>query len=142
MVLESVTATNDILDLRAANVNSGLSLSNNTGSTLYGWCRYVASGVLELAGNAASSIGLALSAVRGISGTATRANNLRGVATFAGTTSLVVTLPIAETDSTYFVYLSPRVANGGCWVSARGTTTFTINFNAAYTGGVDWLLVR
>ncbi len=140
-IIRSQSAASDVLELQTANIDSGLRLTNIDGTTVYGWLRPI-SGGMELAARAAGSQTLALTSVRGISGTGTRAANLRGTATLAAATSLVVSLPTAEADSTYFVYLTPRAANGGCWVSARGTTSFTINFNASYTGNVDWLLVR
>jgi hypothetical protein len=140
-IIRSQFAVNDVLDLQTANTGSGLRISNISGSDNYGWLRAI-SGGLELAGNVAASFFLKLSGVAGISGTATRSNNLRGTVALVAVSSQVVTFPVAEPNATYFVYLTPRAVNGGCWVSARGTADFTINFNAAYTGNVDWLLIR
>ncbi len=141
-VIESALALNDVLELRAGNINSGLSIGDADGSPLQAWLRFVGSGVVELAANVASLFTLAFAGVSGISGTATRANNLRGTASLTAATSVAVTFGTAEADASYFVQLTPSAANGGCWVTSKGTGGFTINFNAPFTGSVDWLLIR
>lgn len=141
-IIESLSAANDILELRAANTNSGLSIRDYDGSPTFVWLRRIASAVVELSSYIAGGISLYLAGVGGISATVTRANNLRGVEALAGVATKAVTFGTAETDASYFVQLTPSAANGGCWVTAKGVGGFTINFNAAFTGNVDWFLVR
>ena len=80
--------------------------------------------------------------VKGVSGTATQANNLRGQVTFAGAATATVTFGTAEDDATYFIATSGDV-NENFWATAKGTSGFTINSsNAASTANVDWILIR
>lgn len=141
-IIESLSASNDILELRAANTNSGLSIRDKAGNPTFVWLRRISSGVVELASYITGYISLSIAGVSGISGTATRANNLRGVEALAAVATKTVTFATAEADASYYVQLTPSATNGGCWVTAKGVGGFTINFNAAFTGNVDWLLVR
>ena len=93
-------------------------------------------------GGAAAGNLLYASYVAGVSSTGTEARNLCGTRSFAGTTSAVVAFPANEADASYFVQLTPSAVNGGVWVTGKGTTGFTINFNAAFTGTVDWFISR
>lgn len=78
--------------------------------------------------------------IDGISKTQVQAKNLRGTATFSAATSVVVSIT-TETDSSYFIALSGNLA-GFCWVTAKGTTSFTINCSASNSNAVDWMLIR
>ena len=81
----------------------------------------------------------------GVSGTATAARNLRGVAVAvpAGATELAVTFPQAEADNTYAVFLEPS------WLTVHAATKrtpegFTALFAtpAPAAAELSWLLVR
>jgi hypothetical protein len=80
--------------------------------------------------------------VRGLSGTATAAANLRGQVTFASAATATVTFGAAEANASYFVSISGN-ANETFWVTAKGTGGFTLNSsNATSTAVVDWHLIR
>ncbi len=86
-----------------------------------------------------------LTAVGGLSGTATPARNLRGIAipVPAGSRELTVTLPKAEPDDAYAVFVQLS------WLTAQAVTTqtatgFTVTFERPPTQpeSLHWLLVR
>jgi len=79
---------------------------------------------------------------KGISGTSTSANNLRGSVTFATAATAAVSFGTNEPNATYYVALSGS-ANETFWVTSKATTGFTINSsNGSSTATVDWLLIR
>lgn len=83
-----------------------------------------------------------LSTIRGLSQTATDAENLRGSATFATAATVAVTFATAESDANYFVSISGDT-NETFWITAKGTAGFTINSsNASSTATVDWHIIR
>jgi hypothetical protein len=66
------------------------------------------------------------------------------VAVSEGSTSLTVTLPVTEPNTSYGVLVIPQW-NTNVWVTNKTTTSFTINFGtAAPTGGsyIDWFVYR
>jgi len=86
-----------------------------------------------------------LSAVRGISGTETKANNLRGinVPVKAGATSAEIAFPRPEADANYAIFVELS------WLSAKAVTNqtqdgFTVAFAKAPEAAatLHWLLVR
>jgi hypothetical protein len=82
----------------------------------------------------------------GISATATAAKNLRGinVTVPAGTASVDITLPVAESDVTYAVSVTCSWATTTA-VTAKGTSGFKVGLGTpppAPGGTLDWLLVR
>lgn len=84
--------------------------------------------------------------VRGLSSTATRAKNLRGItAPVAGAaTFLDVTFAVAEADAQFGVYVSTRW-NTTTWISNYSINGFRVNFGTAVPGGgsfIDWLIIR
>jgi hypothetical protein len=82
-----------------------------------------------------------LTSIKGISATATQAKNLRGAVTFAAATTATVTFAVAEPDATYFVAISAN-ANKTFWVTAKGTSGFTMNASSSSSDVVDWILIR
>ena len=76
------------------------------------------------------------SVVKGISAIASQ----RGSATFTGSNTVPVTLPVALPDTNYTVGLSGS-ASETVWVSNKTTSGFTLNSsNATSTATVDWLV--
>ena len=88
-----------------------------------------------------AATGVYLHTIQSIGQTSTNGKNLRGTATFAGGTTINVTFPTAEPDTSYFIYLSGNAA-GYVWPSAFTTTQFTINCSVANSNTTSWLLVR
>jgi hypothetical protein len=91
-----------------------------------------------------SSLGLALTELRGLSGTSTRAHNLRGRQSVAETgTSATVTFPAEETDQDYHLFLQCTWLTQSAVVT-RTKTGFEATFSVAAPkdAGFDWLLVR
>lgn len=92
--------------------------------------------------------------VKGISATATAANNLRGSVTISNTaTSAVVTFPTAEVNASYYIQATVASVSGspatGSWrlrTGGKSTTGFTVLLEVAPGSGnsvtIDWLLVR
>ena len=69
-------------------------------------------------------------------------NTQSGKATFAGSNTVVVTLPNPMLDTSYRVTATANVQET-IYVSARTTTTFTLkSSNASSTASVDWVLMR
>jgi hypothetical protein len=103
-----------------------------------------ADGTLQFQGNGIAANG-AVSAVRGLSGTATPAKNLRGLnlSVPAGAKTLTVAFPTPEADAGYgvFVQLSWLTNNA---VTTRTKTGFTVHFATPPGKGqtLSWLLVR
>jgi hypothetical protein len=88
-------------------------------------------------------IAIRASAIAGLSGTTTAANNLRGSATFSAGTTVAVTFGTAESDASYQVMLTPNADPvGRLWVSGKGTGGFTINNSSSTSINVAWFLVR
>jgi hypothetical protein len=135
----STNSAYDAFDAVVANVGSGYALRDGNLNLIASW-RYRTGGGSILRGENAA---LHLMRVGSISGSSTAAaKNLRGSATFAGETSKAVTFTNTEDDAAYFIYLGANGNSGQPWVTDKATTGFTINVPAAYTGTIDWLLVR
>lgn len=82
--------------------------------------------------------------IKGCQGIAARdiaAQNLAGTSNFSASTTRTVTLPIAETDANYLIFLEAR-ANQKLWVSARTTTNFTVESDVSSSNAFGWLLIR
>lgn len=89
----------------------------------------------------ASTAELAVSAVQGLSGTTTDANNLRGSVTLSSG-SAAVSFATAEPDTSYFLTLGGNANETFCWTS-KTTGGFTINSsNGSSTAVVNWHLIR
>lgn len=72
---------------------------------------------------------------------------LQGKKNVAGASTAAVTFPNSVTlpNSTYqvvFGYDATIASSGAAWAASRGTTGFTITFNANYTGNVDWMVLQ
>jgi hypothetical protein len=97
---------------------------------------------MQLAGSYSPSYRpLTIKGCQGIAARDTAANNLASTATFAASTQRVVTLPVAEADANYLIFLEAR-ANQRLWVSARSTTTFTVDSDVSSSNSFGWLLIR
>lgn len=84
---------------------------------------------------------LTIKGCQGIAARDTAANNLAGGATFSASTTVAVTLPIAEPDANYLIFIDSP-ANVTHWVTSKSTTGFTINASASNSNTVGWLLIR
>lgn len=145
------------LDLTVdAGTNRGLNFNTPTTPNLF---RVLAQ---SISGTEVVDVGSAIGGIprthlvgaRSISGTATRANNLRGQITITdASTSASVALNPAESDTTYFVTATP-VASAGTPAAGsnrvttitKATTSITVNVEAAPGAGnsatFDWHLIR
>lgn len=87
--------------------------------------------------------GLALTELRGLSGTSKQARNLRGHQDVAERdTRATVVFPAAETDSAYHLFIQCSWLTQSAVVK-RSTGEFTVEFGPApANAGFDWLLVR
>lgn len=133
-------ATGNALTLKAGVVDTGFILQDTAGATSIAM-RDRGGGFSEILGGASDS--LRLSGIQGLSGTSTSARNLRGTATFAAATTVAVTFAFTETNTSYFVYLTPQADPvGRLWVSGKTTGGFTINNSSSTSIAVDWLIVR
>lgn len=140
-IIESFDATIPVAAFRQGNVGKGIEIQNSSGTTL-GQLKYAASGKFVLQANSGSGVNLYSLEHKGISSTTTRAENLRGTATFAGAATKAVSFAVAEPDATYFLALSCS-AQEIISTSSKGTAGFTLtSSNATSTAVVDWILIR
>jgi hypothetical protein len=143
IIVESQNNSYDAITVVPANLGRGIVLQRNDGVDL-GSLRYsnVAGGIgMQIAGTVSPYRPLTIKGLQGISQSDTSAVNLAGTSSFVAATSRVVTLPIAEADANYLIFLEAR-ANQKLWVSARTTTTFTVESDVSSSNGFGWLLVR
>jgi hypothetical protein len=125
------------------NVGTGIALRTIGGIDL-GSLKYsnVAGGNgMQLAGSLSPYRPLTIKGLRGISQSDTSANNLVGASSFSAATTRIVTLPVAEADANYLIFLMPQ-ADQKLWISARTTTTFTVSSDVSSSNGFGWLLIR
>jgi hypothetical protein len=67
----------------------------------------------------------------------------QGVITLAAATSKLVTLSRYQPDANYRVALSQSATTTSPpWVTAKAVNQFLVNFSAAYTGDVEWIISR
>lgn len=144
VTIEAQDSTYEPLTLIPANLNRGLALKTQAGVTL-GRILYsnAAGGVgMQLAGSYSPDYRpLTIKGCQGIAARDTAANNLAGVATFSASTTAAVTLPIAEPNANYLIFIDSP-ANVTHWVTSKSTTGFTINASASNSNTVGWLLIR
>lgn len=144
VTIEAQNSSFEPLTLIPANLNRGLALKTQAGTTL-GSIVYsnAAGGVgMQLAGSWTPNYRpLTIKGCQGIAARDTAANNLAGVATFSSGTTVSVTFPVAETNSSYLIFIDSP-ANITHWVTSKSTTGFTINASASNSNTVGWLLVR
>jgi len=120
--------------------NRGLRVQNSSGGNVaeLAWI----SGTRGYLAASTAAAELELRGIRGLSGTLTGSANLRGSQTLDGTTPTTVTLPNAEPDGAYFVFVTCGANETSVWVTAKTATDFVINSSGAHTAVCDWLLVR
>jgi hypothetical protein len=141
-IMEAPNGSTDVLTLKALGGGRGLQLKKSDDTSIAGITWTGTGEEVEFKASQPSGSKLFVTGVKGLSGSpSVRANNLRGLATFAGTTTKAVVFPNAEADTDYRVTLGPGIA-GSFWVTDKTTAGFTINAEAAKTGPVDWMLVR
>jgi hypothetical protein len=132
----------DTLVVRGPNTGSGLAIHNPSGVRYGRWAQRASFGTLLTGRQSGPYAPIILSVIGGISSTDTDAVNLAGVTTFATAATKAVTLPIAEADAAYNIYVTGDV-NETFWVTNKTTTGFTINSsNATSAAVVSWLLIR
>lgn len=135
----SADATNDSFIVAIPNTGSGQRWEDSAAGAI-ATLHWTASGKVEL--KAASGYKIYHGLASGISGTTTRAENLRGDATFASAATKAVTFATAEPDATYYLAIAGN-KNETFWVTAIGTGGFTLNSsNAASVATVSWHLIR
>lgn len=72
-----------------------------------------------------------------------RIGALSGNVSLTAATTATVTLPSVEPNTSYRITLGQSATSTSPpWVTAKTTGGFTINFSAAFTGNVDWVLIR
>lgn len=143
VVIRNDDAGYNALTLRAANVGRGLSVQTYQGDNLGLW-RYsnVMGGIGTLIGGTYSPYRpFGIVACQGISTRDTPANNLAGQASLTAATTVAVTFPVAEVNTSYVVFLE-HTANRTLWVTNKTTAGFTINASAAVTATVGWMIIR
>jgi hypothetical protein len=143
IIVESQDNSYDAITVVPANLGRGIVLQRNDGVNL-GSLRYSnsAGGIgMQIAGSLSPYRPLTIKGLRGISQSDTSANNLAGTSSFSASTSRVVSFPVAEADANYLIFLEAR-ANQKLWVSARTTTTFTVESDVSSSNVFGWLLVR
>lgn len=91
-------------------------------------------------------VGMRGTSIVGISQSTSVANNLAGTATFAAATTKVVAFANNETNANYRVVIT-FTADAGAqakapWVTAKGTTGFTVNVASATSATFDWMIIR
>lgn len=143
-IFQNEDAAFDAVQVRVPNLGPGYSLRTAAGALLGFW-RY-----RSFAGSAGTLLGgtsagtyrpLGLVGFQGMSVVDTPANNLTGQATFAASTSVVVTFPVAEANSSYRVFLD-NPANQVLWVTGKSTSGFTINSSVSNSTTVGWMIVK
>jgi hypothetical protein len=143
-VIESQNASYDPLTLVPANLNKGLALRTLAGVTL-GRIQYSNSAGgsgIQLAGSYSPDYRpLTIKGCQGIAARDTSANNLAGSSSFSASTTKTVTFPVAESNTNYLIFLEPQ-ANQKLWVSAKTTTTFTVESDVSSSNAFGWLLIK
>jgi hypothetical protein len=145
LIIDNWDGTFDTLTVGISALGKGLRLRRNSDGAVLGSLAYsnAAGGIgMQLAGSYSPSYRpLTIKGCQGIAARDTAANNLASTATFAASTQRVVTLPVAEADANYLIFLEAR-ANQRLWVSARSTTTFTVDSDVSSSNSFGWLLIR
>lgn len=145
VVIEHSDGAYSPLTIKAIGFNKGLELRRQNGNVLLGTVGYsnVAGGTgMQLAGSFSPDYRpLTIKGCQGIAARDIAAQNLAGTSSFSAATSKVVSLPITETDANYLIFLDAQ-ANQKLWVTAKGTTSFTVNSDVSSSNGFGWLLIR
>lgn len=143
IIFQSENAALDVVTAKVPNQNSGYKIQRVDGIDLGTWrYRAIAGGVGTVIGGSWSTYRpFGIVGCQGIAARDTLSNNLAGTSAFVGSTSRVVTLPNAEVDANYLIFLEPR-ANQNLWISSRTATTFTVESDVSSSNGFGWLLIR
>lgn len=145
VTIENENGSFSPLTLKANGLNRGLVLRRSSGDVLLGSIVYsnVAGGVgMQIAGSYSPDYRpLTIKGCQGIAARDTSANNLAGAASFSASTTRVVTLPVAEVDANYLIFLMPT-ADQKLWVSARTASNFTVASDVSSSNSFGWLLIR
>jgi hypothetical protein len=133
------------LTLKTSGLNKGMELRRQSGNVLLGTIGYsnVAGGVgMQIAGSFSPDYRpLTIKGCQGIAARDTSANNLAGAASFSAATSVTVSLPVAEVNANYLIFLMPT-ADQKLWVSARTASNFTVQSDVSSSNSFGWLLIR
>ena len=145
VIIEHSDGAYSPLTIKAIGINKGLELRRQSGNSLLGTVGYsnVAGGIgMQLAGSYSPDYRpLTIKGCQGIAARDIAAQNLAGTSNFSASTSKVVSLPITETDANYLIFLDAQ-ANQTLWVTAKGTTSFTVNSDVSSSNSFGWLLIR
>jgi hypothetical protein len=143
VTIEAQDSAFEPLTLIPANLNRGLALRTQAGVTLGRIIYSNAAGGdgIQLAGTFSPYRPLTIKGCQGIAARDTSANNLAGTSAFSAATTRTVTLPIAEVDANYLIFLMPQ-ADQKLWISARTATTFTVSSDVSSSNAFGWLLIR
>ena len=145
LIIENDDNAFNPLTLKTSGFNKGLALRTISGNTFLGSIGYsnVAGGNgMQLAGSFTPDYRpLTIKGCQGIAARDTSANNLAGASNFSAATSVTVSLPVAEADGNYLIFLMPT-ANQKLWVSARTASNFTVQSDVSSSNSFGWLLIR
>lgn len=140
IIFQGTDANQPTVQFIVPNVGEGIQVL--LGSDVIYEGKYVASGKWQIGPKSGAGVSQYLINTKSISTNSTRAENLRGEATFATAATVAVTFATAEPDANYYVAIGGR-ANETFWVTAQATGGFTINSsNASSTATVMWILIR
>ena len=144
VLVESLNGANDSLTVKIPNVNKGIQFQTSSGTNI-GFIRFQSNAGgngIRLGGTYGGSYNpLSLVGCQGIAARDISANNLAGTSSFSAATQRVVTLPVAETNANYLIFLEAR-ADQKLWVSARSAATFTVDSDISSSNTFGWLLIR
>lgn len=141
MVVRNDNASFDALSIRGAANGRGLTLQRANGLLLARWALRPSLGS-SLSGNDLNHP-IFVSALGGISATATECQNVGGTKALVGGTA-TVTFPgyLTEVDANYRIQLTGNAAEN-FYVTGKSATGFTINSsNGSSTAQVDWFMYR
>lgn len=145
VIIESEDNSFNPLTLKTGGLNKGLELRRSSGNVFLGNLGYsnAAGGVgMQLAGSYSPDYRpLTIKGCQGIAARDTSANNLAGAGAFSASTSVTVSLPVAEPDANYLIFLMPT-ANQKLWISARTASNFTVTSDVSSSNSFGWLLIR
>lgn len=145
VVIENDNGSYNALTLKSSALTKGLELRRQSGNLFLGALAYsnaAGGNGMQLAGSYTPNYRpLTIKGCQGIAARDTSANNLAGTAVFSASTTVAVTLPIAEPDANYLIFLD-NPANQTLWVTSKSTTGFTVNSSVSNSTTVGWLLIR
>ena len=145
LVIQNDDSAYNALTLKSSGLNQGLELRLASGDVFLGTIGYATAAGgngMQLAGSYTPDYRpLTIKGCQGIAARDTSANNLAGTAAFSASTSVTVSLPVAEADGNYLIFLMPQ-ANQKLWVSATTANNFTVQSEVSSSNGFGWLLIR